>query len=151
MIYMNVLMSDLLKSGILTQENCEFLNNLRIPYPARDGIDSNALFREKQRLDGLIKEAIASGVVKEEERESFQRQRGPQIISDYISGPGGAIQSQADGKMYDSKSQYYKAVKAAGCVVLGTDAPTKCKEPEYNICEKTLKRDINEAIQQLGG
>lgn len=74
-----------------------------------------------------------------------------QIISDYINGPMGAVQNQADGKMYDSKSQYYKAVKAAGCVVMGNDTPKEAKGPTANICEKELKRDIAQAINQLGG
>jgi len=53
--------------------------------------------------------------------------------------------------LYDSKSAYRKELKRQGLVELGNDAPTTCKEPEYKICEKELKRDIAEAIQQLGG
>lgn len=75
----------------------------------------------------------------------------PQIISDYINGAGGHVKNMADGKIYDSKSSYYKAVKAAGCVVMGTDAPKEAKPTEYKINERELKQDIAQAIQQLGG
>lgn len=36
----------------------------------------------------------------------------------------------ADGKMYDSKSAYHNAVKNAGLVIMGDDAPTKAATPK---------------------
>lgn len=146
MIYMNVSHSDLVSNNVLTKEQVEWASNVRIPYTS-----TNGEWPELQRIQTSVTKAIASGVVKEVEREVVQIQRGPQVISDYIAGPGGAVQSQADGKMYDSKSQYYKAVRAAGCEVMGTDAPREAKAYEPSINEKELKRDISEAIQQLGG
>lgn len=74
-----------------------------------------------------------------------------QVIGDYINGAGGALKSMADGKMYDSKSAYYKAVKAAGCEIMGNDAPREAKPMEYKINERELKSDIAQSIQQLGG
>jgi len=36
----------------------------------------------------------------------------------------------ADGKMYDSRSAYYNAVKAKGLVIAGDDAPTQRATPK---------------------
>jgi hypothetical protein len=36
----------------------------------------------------------------------------------------------ADGKMYDSKSAYYKAVKSKGLEIVGNDAPVKPSAPK---------------------
>lgn len=36
----------------------------------------------------------------------------------------------ADGKMYDSKSNYIKAVKAKGLEIIGNDAPVKSPSPK---------------------
>lgn len=42
---------------------------------------------------------------------------GFHVISDSIA----PFRSMADGKMYDSKSQYRRELKARGCVELGSD------------------------------
>lgn len=144
MQHMDVKHEDLLAANVLTQDQINWLSTIRIPYN-----DSTGLWHEKQSLDRLVDKAIKSGVVKPVEREEVKISPTFQVISDDLGVQG--ILNHADGKKYDSKSQYYKAVKAAGCVVLGNDAPTTCKEPEYKICEKDLKRDIKEAIDQLGG
>ncbi len=146
MIYMNVRHSDLVSNNVLTEDEIQWASNIRIPYNS-----ANGEWPELHRIQALVTKAIASGAVNEVEREVVQIQRGPEVISDYISGPGGAVQSQADGKMYDSKSQYYKAVRAAGCEVMGNDAPREARPYEPSINERELKRDISEAIQQLGG
>lgn len=44
-------------------------------------------------------------------------QSGPQIISDTIS----PFRSMADGKMYDSKSQYRSDLKARGLIEVGNE------------------------------
>lgn len=147
MLYMNVKCEDLLAQNVVSEAELTWVQNVRIPYNA-----TADEWLDKHLIDRAIKKALASGIVCEVEREEVKTARGPQIISDYInSSAGDAIKSQADGKMYDSKSQYYKSVKDAGCVVLGTDAPTTAKEVDYKINEKELKQDIANAIQQLGG
>jgi hypothetical protein len=143
---MNVKCDDLVAAGVLTEKECEFAANLRIPYCAMGD-----LWYEKHRIDSLIRKAVEAGTINEVPREQVIIQRGHEIIGDYINGPNGAVQSQIDGKMYDSKSEYYKSVKAAGCVVMGTDAPREGKGPEATICEKDLGRDIKQAIEQLEG
>jgi hypothetical protein len=52
----------------------------------------------------------------------------PYVQSDNLGLQG--VLNPADGKMYDSKSAYYRAVKDAGCVVLGDDAPTQAAKPK---------------------
>lgn len=70
--------------------------------------------------------------------------KAPMVISDYV--PTGAIKSMADGKMYDSKSKYYKSVKEAGMVVLGNDAP---RESKKKIDSDLTHRDVKNAIERL--
>ena len=48
---------------------------------------------------------------------------GANIISDDLGMQG--VLNPVDGKKYDSRSAYHKAVKDAGCVVLGDEAPTQ--------------------------
>lgn len=84
-----------------------------------------------------------------EEPMIVQKQNAFQIIRDDLGLQG--VFNHADGKKYDSKSQYYKAVKASGCEVLGTDAPRDVKPVEPKINMDDLKRDIAQSIQQLGG
>lgn len=43
-----------------------------------------------------------------------------QIIRDHV----GDFQSMADGKRYDSKSQYRRSLKEAGFIEMGNDHPT---------------------------
>ena len=145
-MHMNVKCEDLVAAGVLTQAECDWVTSVRIPYNA-----TGDQWLEKHRIDRLVTKAVADGLVTEIPREVVTIQRGAQIIGDYIAGPGDALKSMADGKMYDSKSAYRKSLKAQGLVELGNDAPSTCEEPEYKICEKELKRDIAEAIQQLGG
>lgn len=42
----------------------------------------------------------------------------PMIISDHLDG----VQNPCDGKTYDSKSAYYRAVRDAGCEIVGNEA-----------------------------
>ena len=42
----------------------------------------------------------------------------PMVIRDALDG----VQNPCDGKKYDSKSAYYRAVKNAGCEIVGNEA-----------------------------
>lgn len=48
------------------------------------------------------------------------------VISDNL----GAVWNPADGQTYDSKAAYYKAVKAAGCEIMGNEAPVTPSTPK---------------------
>lgn len=151
MIYMNVLVSDLLANKVFTQKEWEFLDTLKIPYPSREGVDSNALWREKQRLDGLLIAAVESGKVNLIPPERVEPRQAAYVQSDCIGEGVQGVFNPVNGKKYDSKSSYYKAVKDAGCVVLGNDAPKEAKGPRAKINDRELKHDIKTAIEQLGG
>lgn len=57
------------------------------------------------------------------------------------------IVNHANGLMYDSRSAYERAVKDAGCVILGNDLPD-VKEPTP-LSDAELARDIKTAIEQV--
>jgi hypothetical protein len=58
------------------------------------------------------------------------------------------LRNMADGKMYDSKSAYYAAVKAAGCEIVGNER--SYKEPERKtIAPPRARDDIRRAIHEL--
>lgn len=52
------------------------------------------------------------------------------------------VLNPADGKRYDSKAEYYRAVKDKGLVVVGDDAPKERAEP------KLKKIDWHEAVAE---
>lgn len=56
------------------------------------------------------------------------KQRAFNLISDDL-GPAG-VKCPVDGKTYDSKSQYYAAVKASGHEILGNEKP-QAYRPQY--------------------
>ena len=58
-----------------------------------------------------------------------------------------AIRSQADGKMYDSKSAYYGSVKRAGCEIVADDIGGFGPRPEYH--PQGVGQDVKKAIEQL--
>jgi hypothetical protein len=78
----------------------------------------------------------------------FVGQRGdvaaPMLIRDGMD----PIRNHADGGIYDSKSAYYKAVRAAGCEVVGNDSSlAKAKPKEY--VPEGVGHDIKRAIDEL--
>lgn len=62
------------------------------------------------------------------------------VISDTMP----AIESHADGRMYDSKSQYRRGLRAAGCVELGNDRVKREFKPM-----PPVGPDIKRAMEQL--
>lgn len=65
----------------------------------------------------------------------------PMIISDHLD----YVQNPVNGQTYTSKSQYYKAVKAAGCEIIGNEKPSASPKPQLDDPGK----DIKDAIEQL--
>jgi hypothetical protein len=67
----------------------------------------------------------------------------PNIISDCMD----PTQNMVDGRHYTSKSEYQRAVRAAGCEIVGNDpAFKKPKAPEYQ--PKGVAEDIKRAIEE---
>lgn len=68
----------------------------------------------------------------------------PAIRADGMS----AIMNHADGRLYDSKSAYYRAVKDAGCEIIGNDALPR-ERPVAEPDHKDIASDVKTAIQQV--
>lgn len=78
--------------------------------------------------------------------ERPQAKRGdmptPFFVSDNL---GQHLMNHADGKRYDSRSAYYKAVKSAGCEIMGNEKPKGFTPKQM----KGSGADIKRAIEQL--
>jgi hypothetical protein len=79
--------------------------------------------------------------------EQFKRNRS-ELPAPFIRADGmSPLINHADGRLYDSKSAYYRAVKDAGCEIIGNE-----KLPERKVFEpdaKDIARDVKTAIQQV--
>jgi len=67
----------------------------------------------------------------------------PYVISDGMD----PIRSQADGRIYDSKSQYERSVRAHGAEIVGNSA----LPPSRGFTMPSVREDMRRAIEQLGG
>lgn len=141
MIYMNIDLNEAISKKVISKKDAEWVTNVRITYPG-----SADLWGRKYVIDSAICKAISSGKVKKIEQEIASCRSAPNVISDDLKAGINGLHNPADGKMYDSKSAYYKGVKAAGCIVMGNDAPAEARKEERGDfdCSKELK----EAIQQ---
>lgn len=135
MIYHDCEESELLK--ILSQDDIDFASNVRIPYGAGAG-----LWARKHFIDEKISEAIESGEISRVVTQPVKGSYAPYQISDYIEG--GELKSMVDGKMYDSKSQYYKSLKERGMVIVGNE-----KMENKKIDSDLTGRDIKDAIERI--
>jgi hypothetical protein len=81
-----------------------------------------------------------------------EKPRGPAVIGDTLPGGINGIKNMADGRTYDSKGRYYKAVRAAGCEILGNENPSASKRELIGKREigETIKRAMEET-RQFGG
>lgn len=76
------------------------------------------------------------------------------VIQDTID----ATESMADGKVYESKSQYYRSLKAQGYEVVGNEYKDRSKwgarrsetTAERYERRKDIRNDIQRAMYQLG-
>lgn len=65
----------------------------------------------------------------------------PYVISDGMD----PIRSHADGKIYDSKSRYERAVRASGAEIVG-NSHVESRKPEM----PPVRADLRRALQQHG-
>lgn len=71
----------------------------------------------------------------------------PMLVRDQID----AFRSQANGMLYESKSQYRQSLKDAGCVELGNDAPDTMRSTPGDLNEPPpAEADVKQAMEQLG-
>ena len=68
--------------------------------------------------------------------------KGPMVISDNLD----SVLNHVDGKRYDSKSAYYKAVRHAGCEIIGNEK-VEPKRREYQ--PQNVEQDIARAYQEV--
>lgn len=87
-------------------------------------------------------------------RNKISRTGKPLVFSDHLGEGVQGIFNHADGKRYDSKSAFEKAVKAKGCRVVGND----WNKAEYRTpAERGVKgnfdarRELKEAVQKVVG
>lgn len=70
----------------------------------------------------------------------------------YIRSDGmDATLNHANGLLYDSKSAYERAVKDAGCEIVGNDSAFQGNRMHETTTPGGLENDIKDAIDQLGG
>lgn len=73
-------------------------------------------------------------------RRPFEALAAPQVVSDTMN----AVQSQASGKIYDSKSELRKEYKQLGMVEVGNDPARNRPKPKH----KPDRKAINDAVQK---
>lgn len=126
--------SDVLK--ILTKNEAEFYKS-GCSIKMGDSFSKWLMF---YNIQNKIIDAYNSGKLKPRERDTVKTIFAPYVISDSLGVQG--IISQADGKSYDSKSNYYRSLKEQGMVVMGNDAPTTKATP------KTKEIDWKQAVAE---
>lgn len=142
---------ELVEKGVISQSELDWFNNNRAISYFADG----SVWKKKGLIEAKVEEAIEKEIVKPEPEinETFETTAGFYVVSDDIS----PIVSQADGKTYDSKSQYYKSVKEAGLVIVGNDyqqmlkpkTPYKSSNSELNETKQAVKNAIEEVRGRL--
>ena len=68
---------------------------------------------------------------------------GPMVISDQLAD----VWNPIDGKHYDSKSNYYRTVRRAGCEITGNEPVKDRARPEF--IPQGIGQDIKKSIEQL--
>lgn len=90
--------------------------------------------------------------------ELIERHKAPRLPvarsslpAPYIRTDGmDAVRNPADGLLYDSRSAYERAVRDAGCEIVGDDKAYSEPKPRDYVEAPGLERDIKEACEQLG-
>jgi hypothetical protein len=109
------------------------------PIPYRH---TREMWEKRIFLHDKIAECLARNEIRVIERKSTYVAPCVHINSDYLDHKG--VMCPADGKTYDSKSAYYKAVKSKGLEIVGNDTITPAKQPEMD-----WRPAVAEAIKQL--
>lgn len=73
------------------------------------------------------------------------------IIGDGLPGGVNGMINHADGKRYDSKSQYEKAVRAKGCRIIGNDWNNKDMNRKEIYGDYNVKYDVAHATKSILG
>lgn len=71
----------------------------------------------------------------------------PRWVTGVITDGMDALVSQADGKIYDSKSAYRRSLKENGCIEVGNDPAASRRQEMQEV--GGIERDIADAYHQL--
>lgn len=88
-----------------------------------------------------------------EAHKAPQKPRGPRsgLPAPFIRTDGMAdTRNPANGLLYDSKSAYERAVRDAGCTIVGNDSSFTDPTPREPETVGGVEQDIKDAIDQLG-
>ena len=104
-------------------------------------------------IDGeLITKAIDGVLTEEYSKLSAPNKRNPftGFGSDYLPGGVNGILNHADGKHYDSKSQYERAVREKGCRVVGNDWNNVKQAPQREIRgDFNVRPALKQAVEKV--
>lgn len=100
----------------------------------------------KNQIDKKMLKLIKSGKVKKNIPTQI-REITHSIISDDLGLQG--IVNPADGKKYDSKSQYYKTIKDSGHHIVGNEKQEDAKDRKQR-GDFDCSKELSEAIDQTG-
>lgn len=132
---------DFVTAGVLTKSEADFYDNMRIPY-MNGASHWYKLYAIQEKISASLHDVIG------EKLGSVATAYGsiPGLITDYIAGPGQAIVGHHDGKVYDSKSEYYKSLKASGHIIHEAGMNKKREQRgDYNVT-----KELKEAAQKHG-
>ena len=103
-------------------------------------------------IDGELVQKSRDGEITEEYRNKANpHDKNPfqGFGSDALGEGVNGVLNPADGKYYDSKSEYYKAVRAKGCRVVGNDYNNKqFKRPEVR-GDFNVRTDMQRAVNKV--
>lgn len=133
---------EIVKLKVLSKDEYEYLSNLKIPYQ-----DGGPYWFRLYGLQEKIVEAFKKGKIKEVNHEPVcETAKKFYVQSDYVAGPGQAIKGHHDGKHYDSKSEYYRSLKASGHMVV---EPGMTKEKRETRGDFDCSRELKAAYQEV--
>lgn len=98
--------------------------------------------RRTFRYDAAVEMVYEVGANYFEERP----ESGPAIITDDLKAGINGLRNHADGRMYDSKSGFTKAVRRAGCEIVGNEAPDV--KPRELIGRREIGETIKRSIEE---
>lgn len=73
----------------------------------------------------------------------------PRIIGDALPGDINGMLSMHDGKLYDSKSAYYRSLREGGCEIVGNDQSSPRRHVSEREIDNDIARDVKDALDQL--
>lgn len=74
----------------------------------------------------------------------------PAVRSDRLPGGVDGMMSMADGKRYDSRRAYERAVRDSGCEVVGDDRLPQTQPDAVTMSEHEAEAAVAETLDQMG-